>query len=407
MNKTFAIVIALSAVAAAACVGCGKKASDVAVASAKAAEPKPAAAHETGLDVRFESVVERRLPAIVEANGSFAADESSEVASMGTGLVQRVDFDVGTRVRKGDVLVKLDPRDAKARLDQAVSARAQAEARLGGGRSEPGNMPEVRLAREAVKLAEEDAARAKALLQAGSGTQAVVDQATSRLAQSRAQAEAALNAARQGVAGISGARAAVELATKALGDTEIRAPFDGVIGERRVNQGEFVAMGRAIAVLLRDDPLRLKVDLAEVDAARVALDAEVTIGVATWPDKVFKGKVKRIGAALKVQSRALPIEVEVSNSGGALKPGMFARAEIALPRGQAAALLVPGSAVGTSGSASRVFILAGDRVVERIVTVGRTVDGLVEIRGALKVEDLVASTQVAALIDGTKVTVSK
>ncbi len=131
----------------------------------------------------------------------------------------------------------------------------------------------------------------------------------------------------------------------------------------------------------------------------------MTITVAAYPGRVFHGKVKRIGASMKAQSRALPIEIEVPNDEGSLKPGSFARAQIALGAGDAPALLVPKSAIGTSGSASRVFVRVGNRVSERIVAVGREVEGLTEIRGTLTAADEIAIDAVDKLSDGAEVKV--
>ncbi len=91
------------------------------------------------------------------------------------------------------------------------------------------------------------------------------------------------------------------------------------------------------------------------------------------------------------------------NDDGALKPGMFARAEIATGSGEEEALLVPRAAIGTSGTASRVFVRSGTRVVERIVTVGREVEDLVEVRGSLAAGDEVATGSVDKLSDGAEI----
>lgn len=162
-------------------------------------------------------------------------------------------------------------------------------------------------------------------------------------------------------------------------------------------------MGRVVAVVVRDDVLRLKIDVAEVDAGKVALDKDVTLTVAAFPGRVFHGKIKRIGASVKAQSRSLPVEAEVQNKDHELTPGFFARAEIALAGEEVPAMLVPRSAIGTTGTASRVFVRAGNRVSERIVSVGRELDGLVEVRGILSVGDEVAAEGVDKLSDGAEV----
>lgn len=360
--------------------------------------------------VHFQKITERKLPPTINASGTLAADETSEVASPGPGVVIKVEVDVGSRVKKGDVLVQIDPRDPSLRVQQANAATAQALARLGIKGGEPfdaDKVADVRAAKEAMDLAVADADRTKKLVETGSVSDATWDQARTRAEQAKAQYEGARNGAQQAYAGLLAAQAQAGQAAKAMSDTSVRAPFDGAVAERRISPGEFAQTGRVVVVLVRDNPLRLRLDVPEVDAGRVEVGQDVLVTVASAPGKPFKGKVKRVGASVKQQSRALPVEAEVPNDDGRLKPGFFARAEILLPGGEAPAMLVPRAAIGTTGTASRVFVRAGSRVVERLVTVGREVDGLVEIRGVIASGEEVAVEEVDKLSDGSEVKVAQ
>jgi RND family efflux transporter MFP subunit len=404
MNSKLLLALVLVTAPAAALVGC--KRPDA--AGDGKAEAAAQAEVVTIPSAHFAKVTERTLPATLEASGTLAADETSEVASPGPGVCTSVEIDVGSHVKKGDALVRLDGRDASLRLAQANAAAAQAQARLGtkpGERFDPGATAEVRAAKEAMDLAVADAARTKSLFDSGGVAQAAWDQARARAEQARAQYDGAQNGAQQAWAGLAAAQASANLAQKAASDTVVRAPFDGAVAERRISAGEFAQMGRVVAVVVRDNPLRFRVDIPESDSGKVSEGKDVTLTVAAFPGKVFHGKVKRIGASMKAQSRALPIEVEVPNEGGSLKPGSFARAQIALGSGDAAALFVPKGAIGTSGSASRVFVRVGNRVSERIVTIGREVDGLTEVKGTLAATDEIATDAVDKLSDGAEIKV--
>jgi len=358
------------------------------------------------VEAQFAKVTARKLPATLELSGTLAADETSEVAAATGGIVTKVLVDVGTRVKKGDPLVQLDTRAPSLQGQAAAAQAAQAQARLGikqGEKFDPEKMAEVRAAKEAMDLAVTDAQRTKSLFDSGGVPQATWDVARARAEQAKAQYDAALNGAHQAWAGLLAAQAQSGLASKAVSDATVRAPFDGAVAERRISAGEFAMMGRVVAVIVHDNPLRLKIDVPEAEAAHVSEGKEVLVTVATYPGKVFKGVVKRIGASVKAQSRTLPIEAEVPNADGGLRPGTFARAEIAIEGESEDALLVPRSAVGNSGTASRVFVRAGTRVIERIVTVGREVDGLVEVRGTLSPSDEVAISGIDKLADGTEI----
>ncbi len=374
--------------------------------SAAAAAPAAKAAVATVVSVA--AVKEEKLPAVIELSGTLEADERSEVAASSAGLVTEVAVGVGSKVKKGDLLVRVDRRDAAMRLAQATAATAQASARLGlkaGDAFSPNKVPEVQAAHEAAQLADTEFKRAKALVEGGSSPQSVLDQAKSRQEQAKAQFEAAMNGAKTSWAALQAAKAAQDLTEKASADTDVIAPFDGTIDAKRVAPGEFATMGKVVAVLVRTDPLRLKIDVPEANAGAVAIDGEVLLTVGAWPDRVFTGKIKRIAAALKPQSRTLAIEAEVANADGVLKPGFFAHAALVVPGKDATALLVPPSAVGTSGSAARLFVIEGNTAIERIVSVGRSWQGLVEVRAKLKAGEKVATDHLDTLVDGAHVTI--
>ncbi|MCK6586298.1 MAG: efflux RND transporter periplasmic adaptor subunit [Polyangiaceae bacterium] len=399
------MIVALAALSLAAPLAGCKRAG----ATTEKAQPTPAAEAAQAaqaVPARFAKITERKLPPTFEASGSLVADETSEVAAPGMGVVEKVEVDVGSRVKKGDVLVRLDGRDASLRLAQANAAARQASSRLGlkkGEAFDAKNTAEVRAATEAMDLAVADAERTKTVFEAGGVPQATWDQAKARAEQARAQYEAALNGTESAWAALAAAQAQAGLAQKAASDTLIRAPFDGAVAERRITAGEFAPMGRVVAVVVRDQTLRLKLDIPEADVSKIEVGKTVSISVAAHPGRVFQGVIKRVGASVKAQSRSLPVEAEISNDDFALKPGFFARAEIALGGDPQPALLVPRAAIGTTGTATRVFVRAGNRVVERIVTVGREVEGLVEIRGMIHAGDEVAVENVEKLSDGAEI----
>jgi multidrug efflux system membrane fusion protein len=124
--------------------------------------------------------------------------------------------------------------------------------------------------------------------------------------------------------------------------------------------------------------------------------------VDAYAGRSFEGKVRYISPALESNQRALTVEAVVQNPNGELKPGLFATARLE-QKDRTPGILVPAAAVRTTSGTSRVYVVAGDRAEERIVTVGQTVDGLVEITNGLKAGERVATQNVAQLADGSKV----
>lgn len=384
----------------AASLGACKKKNE-ATAAPDTAPPAPP------IGAKFERAQQKMLPQSIELSGTLAADETSEVASLVAGQVLKVNVDVGTKVKKGDALVELDRREAALRAAQASAQQAQANARLGGalagGQFNADKMPEVAASKEAYDLARADADRTKALFDSGAVSAAAWDQARSRLEQTRAQYDAAVSGARSAQATLSGASAATGLASKAVSDSLIRAPFDGSVAERRISIGEYVTPGKVVAVVVSDNPMRLKIDVAEADLGKIQLGSAVQLTVVSYPNRAFEGTVKRIGASIREQSRALPVEAEIPNADGALRSGMFARAILTVPGEPTRAMLVPASAIGTTGATARVFVRANDKVVERLVVTGRRSGTLVEVIGEVKENEEVAVTDLDKLSDGAAV----
>lgn len=394
-------LLLLAALASTSAVGC-KKSEASAKKDSTPATAKPAVA------IKVQKAQTKQLPAYLELSGTLAADEQSDVATQAPGAVQEVLVDVGSRVKKGDPLAKLDMRDASLRAAQAGAAAEQARARLAvenGKQFNAANVPEVKAAKEAMDLAVQDAERQKSLFDSGGISQAAWDAARSRAEQAKAQYAATEAGARASYAGYNAAAAQAGLSSKAVGDSTIRAPFDGAIAEKRVAPGEYANVGKVMFVLVRDNPLRLKVDLAEEDLAKVAVDKKVEVEVAAYPGVVFPGVVKRLGASVNQLSRTLPVEAEVPNLDGKLRPGLFARARIVVPGQASNAILVPEAAIGTTGTTNRVFVRNGNKVIEKLVKTGRREGTLVEITGVTEADE-VAITNVDKLVDAADVQVN-
>ncbi len=387
--------LALCAVAALA--GCRRKEAPVGDA-ARAAGKKPVA-------TTFARATAREIPVFVDLSGTLAADEESQVATQTAGSVSAVLVDIGSRVKKGDPLVRLDTREASLRAAQAGATVTQARERLAFDKTkgfDPDLVPEVKAAKEAADLADQDAARAKALVESGAVSVAAWDAARSRAEQARAQHAAAVGAAKSAYAGMNAASAQAGLAGKQVSDGVVRAPFDGAVAERRVSVGEFAPVGKVVVVVVADDPLRLKLDVAEEDIGKIAVGKAVEVEVAAFPGAVFAGSITRIGASLRTQSRTLPVEATLPNADGKLKPGLFARARVAVPDKKEKGVFVPVVAVGSTGASARVFVKKGAKVEERLVKTGLRIEDRVAVSG-VAADDEVATSNLGDLRDGADV----
>jgi multidrug efflux pump subunit AcrA (membrane-fusion protein) len=411
--KTLALVLVFAALIAQTAACSGRK------AQANKKSEADAAATAVTVEVSTASAIMRDLPRFIEATGSLAADEQTDVAPTVAGRVVAVGVDLGSFVNRGQVIVRLDDADARLRLEQArtqlTQAQAtvrQAEARIGlrpGQVFDPQNVAEVGAARASLELAEKQLRRHEQLLESGDVSRSAYDEQRAQRDQLKQQYEAQLAQAQQLYAGVHTARAAaetarvaVEQAQKAVSDVVIYAPISGFVSERPADLGEYVSTSMKVATIVRTNPLRVRIDIPEQAISSISTGQSISVSVSAYPDRAFAGRVARISPNVSAQSRTLTVEAEVENSSNLLKPGQFAIVRILLPQSEPA-LLVPQRAVRTEGNTNRVFVIKDGVAHERLVQLGQKENDLVEIKGSVTSGELVATSNVEQLSDGMPV----
>ena len=351
------------------------------------------------------AAVERPIARFIRATGTLMAEEQADVAAETAGRVVSAPVERGQPVSLGAELVRVSPTETDAQLKEAEANAAQLEARLGltpSGLFDVNAVPEVQNAKASFELAQSEFNRIKSLLDQRVVSPSEFDQRRTQMEAARQQYEAAKNGAAQQYQMLQAARARVSLARKAFTDTVVRAPFNGVVAERLVSIGDYVTKGMKVAVVVRVNPLRAQLTVPEQSVSSIAVGQPIVFEVDAYAGRQFEGTVKYVAPALQADQRALTIEATVPNGSGVLKPGLFATARIEQAT-RTPGVLVPPSAVVTSAGTSRVYVVSGDHVDERIVTTGDTVGDLVEITKGLKAGERVATTNVGQLADGIKV----
>ena len=377
----------------------------------------------------------REVSATVQATGSFVAHDSSDVAPNEAGIIVSTLVDVGDVVRQGQVIAKLDSRDAQLRLDQARAAQQQAEAsvrqaqsKIGLGQNQkfdPSTVPEVLSAKAAYesavaqqKLAEADAKRYENLVNSGDVSRSAYDKAHTQVETADAQVnatrqqyEAALNAARQNYQGVAtqeagqlGTRAQLAMAEKTLADTEVRAPFAGYVSARAVTPGEYVSTSSKIATILRVTPIKLELQVPELYAQQMKKGLSVEANVTGYAGRLFDGKVTAINPAVDPNSRTFVVEATFANGDVALRPGMFATARIVLP-GSTQGIFIPASSLITDATtnSSQVFLIRDGKARLAVVQVGERDGDQVRILTGIPADAVVATDHLQDLYDGQNV----
>lgn len=371
------------------------------------------------VDVTTATTIVRELPRFFEATGSLAGDQQTDVAPQTSGKVVALGVDIGTYVKRGQMLIKLDDAELKLRVEQSLAqveqAKAslrQAEEKIGlrpGQAFDPNRVAEVGAARVALELAEKNLRRAEKLIESGDVSRSFYDEQRSRRDQLKEQYEAAVAQARQNYAGVAvastnvtNAEAALALARKSLSYSVIPAPIDGFVAERTADLGEYVSPTQKVATIVRINPLRMRIDIPEQAISEVQLGQSVSVTTSAWPDKKFSGRIARIAPNVSATSRTLTVEAEIENQSSALKPGQFATVRILQPR-PVAAVLIPARAVITEAGVSRVFVIKDGHAEQRVVQLGQSEGDLVEIKTGVVSNEQVATSNLELLSDGMAV----
>jgi len=409
--KFVALLLVLVAVAGfiAACGG----------SKANVRKEQPGANQPAAVEVTTAAAIKRELPTFFEATGSLAGDQQTDVAPQTSGKVVAVGVDIGSRVQRGQMLVRLDDAELKLRVDQATAQVAQAKAavkqaeeKIGlrpGQTFDPNRVAEVGAARVGLDLAEKDLRRAEELIQSGVVSRSFYDDQRARRDQLKEQYEVALAQARQNYAAVEVARTNVANAESQLGLARqnlsyaiIPAPIDGYVSERPADLGEYVSPQQKVATIVRTNPLRIRIDIPEQAISAVRVGQSVSVTTSAWPDKNFAGRVARIAPNVSTTSRTLTVEAEIENSGGALKPGQFATVRILQERAEPA-VLVPARAVVSEAGVSRVFVIKDGHAEQRLVQTGQTDGDLIEIKTGIAADEQVATSSLEQLSDGIAV----
>jgi multidrug efflux pump subunit AcrA (membrane-fusion protein) len=376
-------------------------------------------AQPAAVDVTTAPAIVRELPRFFEATGSMTGDEQTDVAPSVAGKVVAIGVDLGSYVKRGQMIARLDDVDAKlrveqaeAQVEQAKSALRQAEEKVGiraGQSFDPNKVPDVANARVALELAEKNLRRSEKLIESGDISRSMYDQQKAQRDQLREQYESALSLARQNYAAVMTARANVAnavsqlgLARRNLSYTLVFSPIDGFVAERTADIGEYVSPNAKIATIVRTNPLRVRIDIPEQAIPVVTVGQSVSVTTSAWPDRNFSGRIARISPNVTPTSRTLTVEAEIENSSGALKPGQFATVRILQSRAEPA-VLVPSRAVRSESGVNRVFVIKDGHAEERLVQLGQTEGDLVEIKAGIAGDESVATSNVEQLSNGVAV----
>jgi multidrug efflux system membrane fusion protein len=329
---------------------------------------KPAVA----FPVEVVPVERAQVESAVAAVGSVEAFERVHVVARVPGVVEKVHFVEGQTVKKDQPLAHIEP----ARYALAV-----------------------KVARAALVKAQASAADAET----AAGRRAAVEENNPGLIPGE-ELESFKTRAQASAADVTQAKAALEQAQLNLRDAYVRAPVAGVIQTRTVETGQYVQPGAVLATLLRRDPLLLRFEVPEPEAARLRPNLTAHFKV-RGDASDYRARITHVAGSASATTRMVAITAEVqSESASRLTPGAFA--EVNVPVGTTEAPVIPQTAVRPSERGFLAYVVEGEVARERILTLGlRTPDGRVEVRNGLQPGESLVIRGTEALREGVNVRV--
>jgi len=331
------------------------------------AAPSLAPKEEPPIHVETEVATERPMPEFLTLTGSLLADKESDIAADANGKVLSTKVERGQAVKQGELLATLD---ASAASLSATAALAQEQ-----------------FAKTQAAQAKLECDRSQQLFSSGAISKAEYDRSVSQCTGSQWS--------------VAAATAQHGSAAKMVGDSAIRAPFSGIVGERYVNVGQYVQPSTRVVSLYAVDPLRLELSVPEANVGLIRTGLEVDFQVSAFGAQSFAGNVRFISPNVREASRDLVVEAVVPNADAKLRPGMFAT--VRLHTGDKKSTVVPLDVVRKDLDPPRVYAVVAGRIEERVVQLGEELDGVVAVPNGVKTGDTLVKNPNNTVHDGVRV----
>lgn len=301
-------------------------------------------------------------------SGKLEALESANIVPKMPGKVALITVDLGSQIKAGDVLMRLEADELAAAVSQAEAALASAQASF--------------------EVSRVNYERGRRLLEQGAISQSDFD----------SKFELAYKTGAQQVAQ---ARAALNMANANYSNTVVTAPFSGVVTAKNANVGEFVSTSSPVITLVNLDKVFVQANVNEYWINQLKEGQKVKVKVTAALDTLFEGTITNIALAANTSTKAFPVKVQIDNAGHVLKPGMFA--EVQLSKGSTNALTVPREAVLGNEGQKYVWVVENQRALKREVQTGGSDGKVVSILSGLREGDEVILSGQESIEEGVQV----
>lgn len=309
---------------------------------------------DRAVSVETTVVAPGELESSVKAVGTLIAEASATLRAEVPGQIIGVHFREGQPLQKGAKLYSLEATVLEAEVNEARANASRSEAAL--KRSQDLH------AKELISGTDYDTARAN------------YDVDVARLRSSQAR----------------------------LSKTVIRAPFDGFVGLRRINIGDYATIGQELVDVVQLNPLRVDFSVPETLLPKVRRGLPITVTVDAYPDDVFDGSITAVAPRSDVRGHSLEVRASLPNDELKLRPGLFVRVTVSLGVKQDA-IVIPEQAIWPIGQEKTVYVVVDGQAQQRVVTLGERLPGAVEITAGLEAGEIIVTAGQMKLYDGATV----
>lgn len=339
---------------------------------------KTAAKESAPRSVQTLVLARTAIPEVISANGELFAEESATLSTKVPGRVLKIAVDLGSTVRAGDLIAELEKDDYQFRVRQAEALVEQTRARLGiPGQSDDRVTAErtamVQQAQAALNEADVVYRTTDGLAREGIISKVDLEKALMRRQGAEAAYQSALSEVMLLRNQLAERRAQLDLARQQLKDSTVLAPFEGAITRRQASQGEYLGVNAPVVTLVRQHPLRVRLEVPERQAARVRRGQRIDLRL-EGSAMGRSGRVVRMSPAIEAQNRSLLIEGEIPNQDGVLRPGSFVEGSIVVDP-DAAGIAVPRAAVASFAGIERAYVVVDGVLEDRVLKTGRRLSG--------------------------------
>lgn len=358
------------------------------------------------IQVRVQQAVARTLDKSIDVTGTLEADETVNLSFEIPGRVANFRVDFGQLVKKGDVIAELDRREFEWQLERAKANVGQLSARLGMKSPDdpyPSSSAGMRQAQANYEDANSKYESAAKLVQSGDISKERAVELQKTLQARQALIDATRDEMNGQVAQLRAQKADLEIATKRLADTVIRAPFDGGISAKLISPGQYIKENTSVATLVKTSPLRLRVEVPESYSALINPGSVVSFTTDAAPGKEFKAVIQKLNPSFDAKNRTLLAESKIPAGDSRLRPGTFVQVKLVTRRADAI-VMVPKNSIYSVAGLSKVFVIRNGKAVEVRIVPGAEVDGWVEApAGAIQPGESIAVSNLLNLIHGAAV----